>query len=96
MIYKTIKIKVRLKNTIIKIKPSISKNIHLKARLAVNVAHYSPDIDLYSGEYEVTPTFEQNELDTKNKLLTEDVVVHKIPVSFTQNLSGGNTVYIGG
>lgn len=96
MIYRTIKIKVQLRNSLIKTKPTISKNIKVKPRLAIPIKHYSPDIDIYDGAYEVTPTFEKIELETENKVLTSDVVVNGIPVSITENLSGGNTVYIGG
>lgn len=54
------------------------------------------DVDLYEGEYEVTPTFASIELATQNKTLVHDITVNAIPVSVTENLSGGNTVYIGG
>lgn len=54
------------------------------------------DVDLYEGEYEVTPKFASVELATQNKTLVQDITVNAIPVSITENLSGGNTVYIGG
>lgn len=50
----------------------------------------------YEGEYEVTPTFENQVLETARKYLEEDVTVYAIQVSKVSNPSGGNTVYIGG
>lgn len=50
----------------------------------------------YRGETEVIPSFESQTLETKNKTLATDIEVHPIQVSVTSNLSGGNTVYIGG
>lgn len=52
--------------------------------------------DIYTGEYVVIPTFAEQNLDTSGKLMIDDVSVKAIPVSYTSNLSGGNTVYIGG
>lgn len=51
--------------------------------------------DEYEGPYEVTPKFREQTLETVNKLMTDDVTVHTIPVNRTLNPSGGNTVSIG-
>lgn len=53
-------------------------------------------IEVYDGEYVVNPSFNEQILDTKHKMMEDDVVVEPIMVSTTINLSGGNTVYIGG
>lgn len=50
----------------------------------------------YDGNYEVVPKIQEQKLPTKNKLLTEDMVVKSIPVIKVSNASGGNTVIIGG
>lgn len=49
----------------------------------------------YSGDYEVTPNFDTQTLETENKLMTDDVTVFPIPVHRTTN-PYGTTVYIGG
>lgn len=54
------------------------------------------DVGVYSGDYEVNPTFESQTLETKNKTLTDDILVNAIEVQSVSNLSGGRTVYIGG
>ena len=54
----------------------------------------SYDVPTYDGEYVVTPTMEQQTLMTKNKMMTDNVQVKKIPLYETTNLSGGTTVYI--
>ncbi len=52
--------------------------------------------EYYTGEYEVDPTFEEQILQTQDKMMLEDVTVHAIEVSRVSNPSGGKTVYIGG
>lgn len=52
------------------------------------------DYPVYSGDNIVTPTMEQQTLNTKNKILLDDVTIKKIPLYETTNLSGGTTVYI--
>ena len=52
--------------------------------------------DEYDGQYEINPSFDDQILETKNKLMTDDVTVNAITVSRTTNPSGGKTVYIGG
>ena len=49
----------------------------------------------YSGEYEVTPKVNEQELKTKDKHMTDNVTVRAIPYFDTGNNSGGRTVYIG-
>ena len=51
---------------------------------------------VYTGEYEVTPkTYEESVLPTKNKRLTDNVSVKKIPQYEVSNQSGGETLIIG-
>lgn len=53
--------------------------------------------DKYLGPYEVTPIPDTVQiLETENKLMSENVIVHEIPYWETSNPQGGNTVYIGG
>lgn len=69
----------------------------LKANLGeVTVVHKIPSGKVYEGDYTVTPKLEEQTLPTKDKVLTEDIQVEKIPITKTANSSGGNTVIIGG
>ena len=52
--------------------------------------------DGYEGPYSVTPQFEDQVLETKDKLMLDDVTVDAIAVSSVSNPAGGRTVYIGG
>ena len=54
------------------------------------------DYEHYGGEYSVTPKFENQKLNTKNKVMDFDIDVKPIPVIETPNPSGGLTVIIGG
>ena len=53
------------------------------------------NFERYNGDYEVTPdAFNAQTLPTANKLLTQDVVVKKVPYYETSNIQQGITVYI--
>lgn len=54
------------------------------------------DYEMYSGEYEVIPsTNSEQVLKTASKLLSRDVVVAKVPYFETSNDLNGKTAYIG-
>lgn len=51
----------------------------------------------YTGEYDVTPQVQSDiVLYARNKLMTENVLVRKIPQHEVSNVSGGKTLIIGG
>lgn len=52
--------------------------------------------EVYEGPYIVNPKFEEQKLETKNRLLQDDVTVLEIEVEKVTNLGGGYTVTIGG
>ena len=49
----------------------------------------------YEGPYEAYPHISQQVLGTKNKLMTDDITIHTISITRTDNPAGGRTVYIG-
>ena len=51
-------------------------------------------LDVYAGEYSVTPTVDGTTLETAQKLMSNDVKVNAIPFYEVENTSGGNTVFI--
>lgn len=52
--------------------------------------------DFYNGPYNVRPIlYNGQKLETKQKILTDDVTVEAIPVTTTTNPHGGQTVVIG-
>ena len=54
------------------------------------------NVDIYDGEYIVMPMpYEAQTLETRAKIMTDDVTVLAIPYYETSNLSG-ITIYIGG
>ena len=50
----------------------------------------------YDGPYTVMPSFETQELATKDRLLKDNVTVDPIAVARVENPSGGKTIFIGG
>lgn len=57
---------------------------------------YEDTAPIYNGPYEVNPQINKQELQTKDKLMADDISVLAIPYYETQNSAGGNTVIIGG
>lgn len=51
--------------------------------------------DVYEGDYEVTPRVYEQTLETKDKLMTDDVLVRVIPLAKVMNIKNGYTVTIG-
>lgn len=61
----------------------------------LQVVEQLKDAEKYSGPYEVTPqAHEAQTLNTANKLMLDDVTVHKVPFYDVSNTTGGKTVYI--
>lgn len=54
----------------------------------------APDVELYDGEYEITPKVDEQLIPTAQKFLTKDMTVKKIPYFDVGNTAGGSTVYI--
>ena len=49
----------------------------------------------YEGEYEVTPSIEEQVLETNRRYMKDDVTVKEIPYAEVTNLANGITVTIG-
>ena len=50
--------------------------------------------ELYQGEYEIVPTVEGQTLETKDRVLIENIKILEIPFYNVSNTAGGSTVYI--
>lgn len=50
----------------------------------------------YEGLYDITPMFEEQVLETENKIMTNDLTVQAIPYYEVSNAQGGQTIIIGG
>lgn len=53
------------------------------------------DAEQYDGNYEVTPTSQQQTLQTKDRLMNDDIEIKPIPYYDVSN-EFGRTIYIGG
>ncbi len=63
-----------------------------KALHSVGMAKADP----YTGSYEITPTFDEQTLETTGKLMSDNVKVFAIPVERVANTAGGYTIIVGG
>ena len=81
---------------IIASKKSIKGSITTKEKISgfVNVGGMIQQ-ESYDGSYEVTPTIGQQILQTKNKMMVNDLTIKSIPYSESDNSAGGITVTIG-
>lgn len=54
----------------------------------------NPDIEYYTGSYEITPKVDVQTMPTAHKFMTDDVTVKAIPIFDVSNDAGGNTIFI--
>lgn len=76
----------------VRFEPS-EQNIPIKFKQFQQIT-VKPDVELYEGEYNITPDVEAQIIPTANKFLSEDVTVKQIPFFNVGNTAGGSTVYI--
>lgn len=50
--------------------------------------------ELFEGDCTVTPRVEEQIMETKEKVMPDNVTIRAIPVYRVSNMSGGTTVYI--
>lgn len=85
----TVYLSAKVNSTEIKLQGTIYASRNLMGTMNVGGG-----ASFYTGEYEVTPTRQDQVLETSNKILREDVTIVEIPYSEVSNLSGGTTYYI--
>ena len=88
-------LKVRLAKTP-GVKVSILSDKHNRVGIPPVVYVESNAYEKYTGSYTATPDVEPVILQTKDKVMTDDVTVFKIPLWEVANPYGGDTIYIGG
>ena len=82
----------------IQLRQTITGTVQLKEVLTgvVQLPNLTPPVHpSYDGPYEVTPRFHEQTLETKEKLMIDDVTVEVIPAHEVTNPAGGLTVTIG-
>ena len=75
----------------VRAKDSISGSVHNNGKIPIH--DKLPD---YEGDYNITPKIDAQTLETKDKSMTADLEVEKIPYQEVSNPSGGLTATIGG
>lgn len=68
----------------------------IKLKNVTSVIYQSEVQDVYTGDYEVTPKVTRElTLETKRKVMKDDVVVKKMPQFEVANEAGGATLILG-
>lgn len=68
----------------------------LTATVSAKITGGSASYETYNGPYIVDPDFTGSTLETRGKMMRDDVTVKPIEVARVSNTQGGKTVYIGG
>ena len=76
----------------LKLKGTMQATTNLRGFASASMAY--SELEVYDGDYEVTPTNNEQILHTKHKKMEDDVTVHKTPYSEVSNEYGGYTVTI--
>ena len=92
--YGTVLLDVDLSVEEFELETVVADEVDFEIDTVINAAHVVGDV--YDGSYTVTPAFSEQWLETKDKIMVDDVTIEPIMVSRTTNLSGGTTIYIGG
>lgn len=72
---------------------NVNQNLGVKQDV-ITIPVYK-DIPEYQGGYDVTPKVVEQKMETKDKVMRDDVTIKSIPFFNVSNTSGGSTVYIG-
>lgn len=75
--------------------PTIIPLVQMPAIVVLRGAVTQSNLDVYEGDYTATPSTTEQVLETKDKVMADDVTVLEIPYFETGNPAGGYTVYIG-
>lgn len=62
--------------------------------MVVDIGNASISRPNYDGDYTITPSINEQTLETKNKVMTDDLNIKQIPYFQTSN-EYGDTIYIG-
>lgn len=73
----------------------VSAKLHNSKHAITAIIQRSASGEYYTGEYVVTPSTQEQNLETKNKVMSDNVKIEEIPYYETSNPSGGYTVIIG-
>lgn len=74
----------------------IEIDLENEVEIDVEEGGHGERLPYYTGEYSVTPAIEEKVLETKNKSMSDNVTVLKIPKYEFDNVAKGQTVVIGG
>lgn len=63
-------------------------------RVRIPISACIPEPETYSGSTEFTPSYTEQVVPTKDKLMKNDLTIKEIPVYKTKNAAGGYTIYV--
>ena len=85
-----------LKGTLNRNYPELKCSISSLAQLEGNIEKSPITIPVYDGEYDFTPDQNEHLIQTKGRLMINNMIFREIPYEEVSNNSGGTTVTIGG
>ena len=91
MIYKTVTVKPRLINPIVRVKPSISQNI-IPVKASVVTTLRSGDYEQYTGAYEFEAGEEVQTVPTDHLVLMDNIIIDPVPANYARMEWNGSTI----
>lgn len=88
----TIPVKLAVENVTI---PMTVATEDIEIPVSISVTYEAVSGDTYEGSYQVTPTLNDQTLETEGKVMRDDLTVYAIPISRVSNPYDGITVLIG-
>lgn len=71
------------------------KNVQIKNTIVERIIEHECEYDFYDGDYIITSDVKNQTIETKNKIMKDNIVILKIPIWETSNEANGTTFYIG-
>ena len=95
MIARTVTVEAVFSNNLISVEASmIGRTIEADAEITTNIHHYHSQYPDYDGEYEFTPTQETQVVQTRQKVLLENITINPIPSNYGLITWNGSTLTV--
>ena len=85
-----------LRGTLSRNNPELKCTISPIVQLECSISKSPVTIPVYNGKYDFTPDQNEQIINTKGRLMINDMIFREIPYEEVSNNSGGTTVTIGG
>ena len=72
----------------------LSLNLHMDGEVGIVTKVVERDLPVYTGDTEITPSEEEQVLNTADKVMTRNIIINPIPENYGRLLYSGNTLTV--